>query len=81
MLGLGVLSLAIPHNREVTFGTCFFCFGELNGTCGHMHMFMLAFSVHTHRHTQTPPVFTLAEPKGVSLFLHVFHNGGFPVHI
>lgn len=54
VLGLAVLSLAISHNREVKFGACFFCFGELNGTCGHRHMFMLVFSVHTQM--QTPPV-------------------------
>lgn len=52
---VGVLGLG-PHpgysslqGSEICF---FFCFGELNGTCGHMHMFMLVFSVHTHKHPQ-----------------------------
>lgn len=56
---------AFPTTGKGNLEPVCFCFGELNGTCGHMHVFVLVLFAHTH--TQTAPVFSLAEPKGVSI--------------
>lgn len=78
VLGLGVLILAIPRYREVKFA--FFLLWRIKW---HLWTHAHVYACFLCTHTQTPPVFSLAEPKGVSLFLHIFlfHNGGFPVHI
>lgn len=55
MLGLGVLSLAISHNREVKFGACFFLLWRIKWhlwTHAHVYACFLCTHTHTHKHPQ-----------------------------
>lgn len=62
-------SLAILHNREEKFEACLLLLCIIKWyLCIHAHVCMFCMQMHA----ETPPVFRLAEPKGVSLFLDFF---------